>query len=309
MSSWDDILHNTKVRDLLQPGKNIISFKYNDPLTFVSNTLSENKILSAPILKDNKPMGFLDTLDMCQWLVHCWRERRDETGQVDRFKLPEKFSGSSAQKFINFSGRNAYHSIKEDETLRQCLEMLHKDEFSIHRLAVHSKENKLIGLISQSDIMQFAANHLDKLPKADKTLKELGLVRPVVMARAEAILGDVLDLLCQAKVSGLALVDSEGKIVTNFSASDLRGLQRAVYNWFDKSTIDFLQHFGRGPKPPIVQSPDTTFKDCAEKLAHLSKERIHRVYLVDEEDRPIGVVSLSDVMPLLLERNDTQEAH
>jgi CBS domain-containing protein len=297
------------VGDLLHPGKQIFCFKYNDPLTFVSNTLSENKILSAPILKDNKPMGFVDTLDMCQYLVHCWREQRDAGGQVDTSKLPEKFSGSSVQKFINFSGRDAYHSVKEDATLEQCLEMMHKEEFTAHRLAVHNKENKIIGIISQTDIMQWVANHLDKLPKGDKTLKELGLLKPVVMARAEAMLGDVLDILCQSKVSGLALVDSEGKIVSNFSASDLRGLQRAVYSWFNKSTIDFLQHFGMGPKPPIVQSGDTTFKDCAEKLAHLSKERIHRVYLVDNEDRPVGVVSLSDVMPLLLGRKGIPEAH
>ena len=37
MSTWDDVLCNTKVKDLLQPGKHITSFKYNDPLTFVSN--------------------------------------------------------------------------------------------------------------------------------------------------------------------------------------------------------------------------------------------------------------------------------
>jgi len=304
-------VRNTKVKDLLKPGKNVIAFKYNDPLSHVSKVLSENNILSAPILKGGNPMGFLDTLDMCQYLVHCWRQHRDAaTGEVHKENLPEKFSSAVAQRFINSCGRNAYHFIYEDSTLEECLNTMVHDEFSFHRLAVHSRDNKIVGIISQTDIMQFAGRHLDILPEGNKSLRELGLVKGVVMVRMDGILGDTLEILAECKISGLALVDNEGKLVANFSASDLRGLPRAVFSWLSKPTIDFLQHFGRGVKPPIAESSDTTFRNIAEKLAHLSKERIHRVYLIDKDEHPVGVVSLSDIMPLLQpHETSAQEAH
>jgi len=297
------------VKELLKPSQKVICVRYNDPLSYVFNVLKENNILSVPVLRDDKPMGFLDTLDICQYLVHQWRQQRDgATGEVDTHKLPEKFSGAQVQKFINFSGRNDYNFIREDSSLEECLQKMNERGFKYHRIAVHSNDHRLMGIVSQTDIMQFAGKNLDKLPLGEKSLRELGLVRGVVTMRSDAILGDALEALSDNGISALGLVDHQGKLVTNFSASDLRGLTRGVFSWLDKPTIDFLQHYGRGPKPPIVESPDSSFKQCAEKLAHLSKERIHRLYLVDADDRPIGVVSLSDALPLLSQPPPTSEA-
>jgi len=307
-SEWRDVICNTKAKELIKPGQKILTVKYNDPLSYVSNVLKDNNILSVPVLSnEGTAFGFLDTLDICQYYVHIWRQNRDAaTGEVDNTKLPKKIASSTAQTFINFSSRNDYRFVYEDSTVKECLNKMNDGMFKGHRLAVHDKDNKLIGIISQTDIMQLAGKYLDKLPEKDKTLKELGLERGVVSMRWDNILGDSLDAISTTGVSALALVDNEGKLVANFSASDLRGLTRAVLGWMGKPTIDFLQHFGRGSKPPIVESVDTTFRACVEKLAHLSKERIHRVYLTDPNDRPIGIVSLSDVVTLLLPREECQ---
>jgi CBS domain-containing protein len=313
MSEWRDLVRNTKVKDILRPTQKVVTSRFNEPLVYVFNLLKENNILSVPVTKDDKPIGFLDTLDVCQYLVHVWRQQRDAaTGEVDTHQLPEKVSSAKVQQFINYSGRDDYRHIREDASLEECLNMMNEQGFKFHRLAVHNADNRLIGIVSQSDIMMYAGQHLEQLPKSDMSLKDLRLTRGVVTMRADIILGDTLEALSTKGISALALVDVDGKLVANFSASDLRGLTRAVFSWFDKPTIDFLKHFGRGPKPPIVQSPDTTLKDCAKELARLSKEeRIHRLYLVDNDNRPVGVVSLSDIMPLLIPQATptAQEAH
>jgi CBS domain-containing protein len=266
----------------------------------VLDVLDEHNILCVPVTKNDVPMGFVDTLDICQFLVHMWRMSRDwATGQVDTSKLPGKFSNASAQKLINFSGHDDYRFVKEDDNLETCLKIMSQKRFQYHRFGVHNKENRLIGIISQSDIIQFAGKHLDMLPQGSKTLEDLGLLRGALTMRQDIILGDTLEALSTHGISAIALIDTDGKLIANFSASDLRGLARAVFSWFGKSTIDFLHHFGRGPKPPFVESGSTSFKQAIDKIS--SKERMHRLYLVDKDDRPIGVCSYTDIMPLLLQ--------
>jgi len=269
-------------------------------MSYVVDLLKDHNILSVPVTKDDKPMGFLDTLDIAQYLVHMWRFRRDAaTGEIDTTKLPERFGAKQAQHLINFSGRNEYRWLMEDASLEDLFKQFSESRTQYHRVGVHSKDGKILGIIAQSDLIQFIGKHLDVLPMADKTLKELGLLRGVVTMRSDIILGDTLEVIAAKGVSAVALTDYENKLIANFSASDLRGVTRGMVSWLSKSTIDFLQNYGRGPKPPIVETESTSFKQAVDKLARLSNERIHRLYLIDSNDRPIGVFSLTDVFPIL----------
>jgi CBS domain-containing protein len=262
------------------------------------DVLKENNILSVPVLLNGKPMGFIDTLDICQYLVHVWNQNRSPTGEVDTSKLPAGFSDAKAQKFINFSGRGAYRYVLEDATLAECIQQM--VEYRTHRLGVHSKEHELKGILSQSDILQFANQNINTIPLADKNLEELNMIRGCVMMLAERPLGDILEVLSSEGISAVALVDHEQKLVANFSASDLRGYARAVFSWFHKPTIEYLQNVHKkNLRLPIFESPQSKLSHCVQRLA---KERIHRQYVVDKEQRPTGVVSLTDIMPLLLEK-------
>jgi len=187
----------------------------------------------------------------------------------------------------------------QNDTLEEAIRKL--SAYKSHRLAVHNSENKLMGIISQSDINQFASQHVDKIPLAGLNLKELGLVRGCIMMKEDATLGDVLETLSRQKLSAIALINEELKLRANFSASDLGGITRKLFKRFNEAAIDFLREIGKGsiPKTPIVESLDNTLKDC---IKTLEEQKIHRVYLQDQDQHPIGVVSLADIMPLLLEQ-------
>jgi len=186
--------------------------------------------------------------------------------------------------------------LLEDNTLQDAIQKI--SQYKIHRLGIHSKDNKFLGIISQSDIIQFANKNISNFPLADQTLQQLGLIRNCVMMRAEAALGDVLEVISGKGISAVALVDNEHKCVANLSASDLRGLTRAVFSWMHRPAVEFLKNFAKELRKPIIAQPDAKLRDCIQILV---KERIHRLYLVDKDQRPQSVVSLSDIIPLLSE--------
>jgi CBS domain-containing protein len=269
-------------------------------MSHVVDLLKEHNILSVPVIKDGKPIGLLDTLDIATYVVHLWRFQRDAaSGDINEQKLPGRFSSLQAQHLINFCGRNDYRFLHEDGTLGALLKEFAENTVQYHRMAIHNKEGKIVGIISQTDLLQFIGKHLDMLPQGNKTLKELGLLRGVVTMRADIILGDTLEVIASRGISAVALTDNENKLIANFSASDLRGAARGMIGSLAKSTIDFLHKYGRGPRPPIVESDSLTFSKAVDKLARLSYERIHRLYLLDDNDHPIGVFSMTDVFPVL----------
>ena len=50
------------------------------------------------------------------------------------------------------------------------------------------------------------------------------------------------------------------------------------------------------PHAPITCNEDTTVIEVIKKL---SENHIHRIYIVDKNERPIGIVSMSDIIVAL----------
>ena len=94
------------------------------------------------------------------------------------------------------------------------------------------------------------------------------------------------------KLESIAVV-SDGKLVGQLSASDLRGLAKDLFSSLDKRISDFI---GKAKKISTC-SPDAKLKDVIKQLAASS---LHRLWIVDKELHPIGVVSLGDVMKALM---------
>ena len=84
------------------------------------------------------------------------------------------------------------------------------------------------------------------------------------------------------KVSGIALLDQEGRVSTNISASDLRALSKNSFKDFNRSVFAYLSKSGQGI-PSVVSLPqDATLAQAIELMA---KDRMHRLYLTNENSR------------------------
>ncbi len=125
------------------------------------------------------------------------------------------------------------------------------------------------------------------------------------------------------------MVDNNGKLVANLSASDLKVSEHELLLIIDKKVhlvpigelikdlyqpIKNFLHIRSNvkdkvvmanfpnPEPKIVTSEDT----MGRVLSIVVENKIHRVFIVDDQQRPTGVISLRDIIARVLEAAETK---
>lgn len=130
----------------------------------------------------------------------------------------------------------------------------------------------------------------------------------------------------------MAVVDSDGSLLTSISNSDLRItvsgeviqewklifhyifslvlwssslLTPQRFRFAGTTVLEFVQHSreldGSQERPAVVKvSPSTPLIDVFGKLV---KTGLHRVYVADAEHKPVGVVSLKDLLRFVLKHS------
>ncbi len=103
------------------------------------------------------------------------------------------------------------------------------------------------------------------------------------------------------QVSGIAIVDGRGALTATLSASDLsfalsEDLELIGESIFLPVHLFLQQHSVTGAtRRPVTVAPDATAEEAVRKLAAY---RVHRVWVVDEEQRPLKVVTPFEIFAL-----------
>jgi CBS domain-containing protein len=145
-------------------------------------------------------------------------------------------------------------------------------------------------------------------PLLSLTARDLMSTTVMAIPRAMSLAG-AAHLLAQAGVSGAPVVDTEGRCVGVLSANDFvayadKGRLAAKHpsaqscahsEWhvidLDKVPEDDVEQFMT--TDPVTVKPATTLAELAQMMVDA---HIHRVIVVDAEDRPIGIVSSTDIL-------------
>ncbi|KAJ3073601.1 cell separation during budding, partial [Quaeritorhiza haematococci] len=208
---------------------------------------------------------------------------------------------------------------------------------SLHRVVVveptdDGKSNKFVGVLSQSTVAAFIASKVGKLshrppsagsgvaggpevswPLGDKSIQDMGLVKGNVfhVTPEDSVLDALYKMHTQA-ISSVAILDHTPgypQLVGNISMTDIKSILSSRGGWrklYDNAFRFFVElraaqglEDGRGNDraPNFVVHPGTSLIMAVEKMA---ATRTHRVWVVEGVDKCVGVVSLSDIMPLLL---------
>eukprot|EP01024_Parvocaulis_polyphysoides_P007421 TRINITY_DN12209_c0_g1_i1.p2 TRINITY_DN12209_c0_g1~~TRINITY_DN12209_c0_g1_i1.p2 ORF type:complete len:208 (-),score=43.56 TRINITY_DN12209_c0_g1_i1:418-1041(-) len=197
-------------------------------------------------------------------------------------------------------------------------------------------EGGIVKIISQTDIIKLLVNNKEKLGDlANKTLEELGLAKkPVISVPPEVSAFETLAKIQDEGISAVAIVNSTGDIIGNFSVSELRtilaehfgslslpvgeflalehGTEYSGYGIYNQSdmkdahgthghafakALDQRQHPGQEVgQNLIVCSKNETLIQAMELI---TTNMIHRVYVVSEDKKPLSVVTLSDILVVL----------
>lgn len=134
------------------------------------------------------------------------------------------------------------------------------------------------------------------------TVADLMTIDPVVV-RADASLEEAEALLLRYHISGLPVVDEAGALVGVVSQTDLL--------WRASPRLSSLLR-GSGSRlcvAEIMSSPSITVPWTAslgEAARVMADQRVHRLVIVDDHDRPTGVLSAMDFVYLAAEAASRQ---
>jgi len=172
-------------------------------------------------------------------------------------------------------------------------------QHKVHRIPIINIEGELISVITQSHLVRELYKNFSKFDIASQTVQDLKLgYKEVLSIRSDAKAIEGFNTIYEKKVSGLAVVDGTGKLVGNLSATDMRNVGADI-NFLSrvfKSTEEFLKLGPKGEQAlekPICCKPTAT---VGEAVAELVSTKTHRIYVVDDNNVPIGVISLGDVL-------------
>jgi CBS domain-containing protein len=200
-----------------------------------------------------------------------------------------------------------------------------------HRVVVLDERGRFSNFISQARLLELLLPVMSGLPELSRPLIELGLwekaIKDVAIIHESDMAYRAFKRMKEKRLSGLAVVNSEGVIVGNISVSDLKLLEfdMIFFNLLGNSVKEYLRLVS---SPELLYERPIRFRPLREALsllprpvvtcklsdslgyimAILNHYNIHRVYVVDDKEKPIGVVSLHDVLSHIMDTRRTTEA-
>jgi len=289
--------------------------------------LNKYHILAAPIRDEKKAkdkdakwldsyVGMLEVHDIVAFVLD---QVKRHTGWGDGFETVfdsvTNFSDTTVRDVIGEPSESLpFPHCSNAATMREVMLLLGK--YRYHRIIVTDpKLERVENIITQSAVVRALLQHMDAheaLTKyVDRSIKSLGLAEPRTLfhvnLKNKAI--DAFRLLHKHGVGGVAVVDDDqgGKIVGNISARDIRTMVTTpalFHHMFDsvKGFLHAIRQFQAderaAKKEPDLKHvefchPGDTLRSVLKTFGRLG---IHRLYVVDEKELPLSVISLTDVI-------------
>eukprot|EP01130_Rhizamoeba_saxonica_P012431 TRINITY_DN5242_c0_g1_i1.p1 TRINITY_DN5242_c0_g1~~TRINITY_DN5242_c0_g1_i1.p1 ORF type:complete len:321 (-),score=70.83 TRINITY_DN5242_c0_g1_i1:61-1023(-) len=291
--SSKELFNQVTINDIVSTNdKRLVQALISMNVAEVNNLLLENRILSVPVYNPGRSRyeGFIDILDIMHYFLDNLNE--DATNHEEAM---DSFQSIECNEICDFSNRNPFYSVEENAPLRIVLALISR--WRVHRIPVISKDGLLVNILTQSRIVRFLHNHIQKFKIREQTVEELGFLKETYSVKLEDVTYEAFNKMREHKISALAVVDNDGKIVDVISSSDIKSLfgeDIALTKYLKKPVSTFLQELSK-----IKERPDTVITLKAHNLGTDISETfftypIHRIYVVDDENYPIGVISMTD---------------
>ncbi|XP_076748563.1 SNF4/AMP-activated protein kinase gamma subunit [Xylocopa sonorina] len=195
-------------------------------------------------------------------------------------------------------------SISPDASLYEAIKTLIQNR--IHRLPVIDPDTgNVLYILTHKRILRFLFLYIHELPKpsfTSKTLRELriGTFDNIETATEETSIILALKKFVERRVSALPIIDAEGKLVNIYSKFDVINLAaEKTYNNLDVSLREANEHRNEWFEGVQSCKLDETLFTIMEKIV---RAEVHRLVVVDDDDKVTGIISLSDLLFYLVLR-------
>jgi len=301
------LLLKTPVQSLKLQDNKIFVCQRNDKVVDVWKGLITHNFLSVPVLQKtgNKYYGFVDLADIVMFIVESFGDTvmRSEQDYWQLLQKEKYFQDRVVNDIMKYplNRRNPFHPVPKGYSLFAAIEVLAR-EHGLHRVPVLDETRRLVGLVTQSQLIRFLKDNLVLM--GNKRFKPLSSNPSIWKKEVFSVTNKDLTIEAFRKmvlhnISGVACVDDNGMLVGNVSLRDLKaiGSDARLFWRLYQTTRNFISKERKEtesmPRHPIFATPDDTLETVINILA---LNEVHRVYVVDSNHHPIGIVSLKDIL-------------
>ncbi|XP_061225947.1 5'-AMP-activated protein kinase subunit gamma-3 [Neopsephotus bourkii] len=260
--------------------------------------LVANGVRAAP-LWDSKTQSFVGMLTITDFINILHRYYRSPLVQI--YEVEEHKIKTWRDVYLQGSLKPLVY-ISPSSSLFDAVYSLIKHK--IHRLPViEPVSGNVLHILTHKRILKFLHIFGSTIPKPHflkRTVQELcvGTFRDVAVVHETAPIYSALEIFVDRRVSALPVINDAGRVVGLYSRFDVIHLAaQKTYNNLDISVREALQQRTVCLEGVLTCYPHETMEDIIDRI---TKEQVHRLVLVDENQYPRGIVSLSDILQALV---------
>uniref|UniRef100_A0A0N5B9X3 5'-AMP-activated protein kinase subunit gamma-1 n=1 Tax=Strongyloides papillosus TaxID=174720 RepID=A0A0N5B9X3_STREA len=290
-----------KCYDVIPTSSKLVILDIELPVKKAFFALIYNGVRAAPLYDSKKQefVGMLTITDFISILVKYYNKDATHEGIKE---LEEQKICEWREQFKEDGNLKKFITIDPQESLYKAVQMLCDEK--IHRLPVlNSGTGNVNYILTHKRLIKFLNLYLNDLPKPtfmDKTPKELGIGcwENVISISVDTPLIEALQIFLKKRVSALPLIDKDGRVVDIYAKFDAINLcsDKAYIN-LDITVSDALSHRNDLFEGVKTFKPSDTLTNIVQILV---ESQVHRLVAVDDEDRILGIVSLSDILKYLI---------
>ncbi|KAL7077969.1 hypothetical protein ACQ4LE_003455 [Meloidogyne hapla] len=289
-----------KCYDIVPTSSKLVVFDTQLPVSKAFFALVYNGVRAAPLWDSlaQEFVGMLTITDFIQILHKYYKNDQMEDG----VKLEEHKISTWRDIFKSDSSLRPFITVDPAESLYRAVQLL--CEHKIHRLPVmeHATGN-ILYILTHKRLIKFLHLYISDLPKPafmDKTPKELGIGswENICTISKSTPLIEAMKTFLSKRVSALPLIDTDGKVVDIYAKFDVINL--AADKTYDKLDVTVYEALKQRSEwfEGVRKCSD---KDSLNRVIDiLVKAEVHRLVAVDDENRAVGIISLSDVLRHLI---------
>lgn len=316
-----EFIKNKTIKDLLatihRPPQRLIAANETSTVSEVLRLLHKHNVHSVPIVSEAGTVrGFVDVRDIVASLISLlshqrpmrdWSEWQALFNARESAEVAMRFQSEHVVKIMDKSQTDKMQVFSPDTPLQQLLQEM--GGLRLHRVML---QNQSKSVLSMSDVINYLAQQsaqwprplLDATKARDLCSAQLKSgEQPCLMHENEiAVYG--FQLMVLNRVSAVGVVDASGALIANFAASDVRGMMSATSSLLPESLSLPVHQFllkqtqTNALRAPVAVSLDATLESVVKKMGLF---RVHRVWVVDANQKPLAVITPSDILKLFYE--------
>ncbi|KAK7602449.1 hypothetical protein V9T40_008038 [Parthenolecanium corni] len=288
-----------KCYDLIPTSAKLVVFDTQLLVKKAFFALVDNGVRAAPLWDSvhQQFVGMLTITDFIKILQKYYTSSNVTMDELEEHKLETWKSALPGQ-------HSAMISIGPDVSLYEAIKVLIHNR--IHRLPVIDPyTGNVLYILTHKRILRFLFLYINDLPKPSYMNKTISDLKIGTYENVETVVEDTTIILAlkkfvERRVSALPVVDEKGRLVDIFAKFDVINLAaERTYNNLDITLKKANEHRNEWFEGVHRCHLTDTLFSVLEKIV---KAEVHRLVVVDKDEKVIGIISLSDLLVFLVLR-------